>query len=50
MKPEKMNTKEPYEKPKMVIEQIELATVAGYYMIPGEPVEAVAPWFGICCY
>ena len=31
LKTDKANPKEPYEKPKLVIEKIELATVAGSY-------------------
>ena len=43
MKPEelkidKTNPKEPYEKPKMVVEKIELATVAGSYSTNSEKV------------
>jgi hypothetical protein len=47
MKPEKRNTREPYKKPKMVIEKIELATVAGQYA--QTPVDQLQPMFGLCC-
>ena len=39
--------KEAYEKPKIVIEKIELATVAGQYA--AGPVQQVQPFFGLCC-
>ena len=39
--------KEAYEKPKIVIEKIELATVAGQY--GAGPVQQLAPYFGLCC-
>lgn len=36
-------TREPYEKPKIVIEKVELAGVAGQYPIP-----QLQPFFGLC--
>jgi hypothetical protein len=39
LKTDKTNLKQPYEKPKMVIEKIELATVAGQY--PPDPDQVV---------
>ena len=46
MKAEK-KAKELYEKPKMVIEKIELATVAGQY--GAGPIAQMQPMFGLCC-
>jgi len=43
MKPETKHTKEPYEKPKIVIEKVELAGVAGQY-----PQPVLIPFFGLC--
>lgn len=41
--------REPYEKPKMVIEKVELATVAGNYVPPVTPIQQLEPFFGLCC-
>jgi hypothetical protein len=46
MKSEK-KVKEAYEKPKIVIEKIELATVAGQY--GQQPLQLLQPMFGLCC-
>ena len=46
MKSEK-RIKEAYEKPKIVIEKIELATVAGQY--GAGPIATLEPFFGLCC-
>ena len=45
MKPEK-KTKEQYEKPTIVIEEIELASVVGAY--PQGPISDLQPFFGLC--
>ncbi len=46
MKSEK-RIKELYEKPKIVIEKVELATVAGQY--GAGPVQQLQPFFSLCC-
>jgi hypothetical protein len=43
------DTKEVYEKPTIVIKQVEMATVAGQYTGGGGPIGILWPIFGICC-
>lgn len=51
MKHDEKSIKEAYERPKIVIEQVELATVAGQYGGPsgGGPIGLLWPFFGLCC-
>jgi hypothetical protein len=46
MNPEPRDVKEPYEKPEMQVEQIELATVAGQY--GHGSIDQLQPFFGLC--
>lgn len=45
--------KEPYEKPKMVTEEVETGTLyanAGSSSPPGQgPISCMEPFFGLCC-
>ena len=49
MKTEEKKNREPYEKPKLVLEKVELATVAGQYGAPVLPIPFTQPYFGLCC-
>jgi hypothetical protein len=42
----KQQVKAPYVKPKMVIEKVSLATVAGQYS--AAPIPQLMPFFGLC--
>ena len=41
--------KQQYEKPKMVVQKIKLATIAGQYGGVTGPINFLNPMFGLCC-